>query len=297
MPMDWDKLRIFKAVAEAGSFTHAGDHLKLSQSSVSRQISGLEKELGLPLFHRHARGLVLTEQGEMLLNTTSDVFDKLQQVQIQLTDTKTLAAGPLKLTTVAFLASTWLMPKIHDFQLTYPSIQFTLLLDDRVYDLARREADVAIRMHKTRNKDLIERYMTSIDFTLCASKDYLKKFGTPKNASELKNNHTIIAYPQHTHTPFSNPNWAYHELGLDISNNPNVVLVNSMHTRHRAVVDGSAISILPKYLVHEDKNIVELFTDIKIPSADMYFVYPQERRNSQRIAVFRDYILENLPSL
>ncbi len=295
MSMDWDKLRIFKAVAEAGSFTHAGDHLRLSQSAVSRQISGLEKELGLPLFHRHARGLVLTEQGEMLLNTTSDVFDRLQQVQIQLTDSKMLAVGPLKVTTVAFIASTWLIPQITHFKEMYPGIQFTMLLDDRIYDLARREADVAIRMHKSQNRDLIERHMTTVKFSLCASKTYLEQRGSPKTADDLiDGGHTMIAYPQNTHTPFPQPNWAYHELGVDISSNPDVLLINSMHARHKAVQSGVAISILPQYLIQESTDIVELFPDIQIPHVDMYFVYPQERRNSERISVFRDYLFESL---
>lgn len=294
MAMDWDKLRIFKAVAEAGSFTHAGDILKLNQSSVSRHISALEKDLGTHLFHRHARGLVLTEQGEMLFHTTSDVFDRLQQVQIQLTDSKAVAAGPLRLTTVAFLASTWLMPQIRKFKDIYPAIQFTMLLDDRIYDLSRREADVAIRMHRSKNKDLIERHMMSVEFVLCASQDYLDLNGTPKTAEDLQNGHTIIAYPQNTHTPFAQPNWAYHKLGIDITNNPDVILINSMHARHGAVQNGAAISILPRYLVNQDTNIKEIFPDIIIPNADMYFVYPQERRNSERIAVFREYLFENL---
>ena len=75
--MDWDKLRVFHAVAEAGSFTHAGDTLNLSQSAVSRQISALEEALQVPLFHRHARGLILTEQGEALNRTVREVFAKL----------------------------------------------------------------------------------------------------------------------------------------------------------------------------------------------------------------------------
>ncbi len=292
--MDWDKLRIFKAVADAGSFTHAGDNLRLSQSAISRQVSGLEKELGIPLFHRHARGLVLTEQGEMLFQTTSDVFDRLQQVQIQLTDSRMLAVGPLKVTTVAFIASTWLIPQMTDFRGIYPGIQFTMLLDDRIYDLARREADVAIRLHRSQNRDLIERHMTTIDFSLCASQDYFGRHGKPKNPQDLLSGHTMIAYPQNTHTPFQRPNWAYHELGIDISNNPNVLLINSMHARHKAVQSGVAISVLPRYLIDADPNIEEIFPDLDIPNVDMYFVYPQERRNSQRISVFRDFLFKNI---
>ncbi|MDE2328724.1 MAG: LysR family transcriptional regulator, partial [Rhodospirillales bacterium] len=96
--MDWDKLRVFHAVAEAGSFTHAGDVLNLSQSAVSRQISALEEALAVPLFHRHARGLILTEQGEQLNRTVRDVFAKLAMTEALLAESKERPAGRLKVT-------------------------------------------------------------------------------------------------------------------------------------------------------------------------------------------------------
>ena len=86
--MDWDKLRIFHAAAQAGSFTHAGEALNMSQSAISRQVSALEQELGVPLFHRHARGLLLTEQGELLYRTATDVLMKLESVRSRLSDSK-----------------------------------------------------------------------------------------------------------------------------------------------------------------------------------------------------------------
>src|SRR6202040_1838008 len=82
--MDWDKLRVFQAAADAGSFTRAGETLGLSQSAVSRQVSALEQDLGAPLFHRHARGLILTEQGELLLGTVQDVVLKLEAARSRL---------------------------------------------------------------------------------------------------------------------------------------------------------------------------------------------------------------------
>lgn len=289
--MDWDKLRIFKAVAEAGSFTHAGENLNLSQSAISRQISALENSLGLPLFHRHARGLVLTEQGEMLFQTTNEVFDQLQKVQMELSDSRILPEGPLTITTVEFIASTWLAPQIGLFKQLYPDIQITMLLDDRVYDLGRREADIAIRLQKVDNSDLIERHMTTIDFSLCASKKYLEKYGRPKNLDDF-GHHTMIGYPQNMHTPFLKPNWIFNRLGIDVLNNPNVLLINSMHARYTAVKHGTGISVLPKYIAHQDDEIEVLFPDLDIPSVDMYFVYPQERRNSKRIAVLKDFLFQ-----
>ena len=96
--MDWDKLRVFHAVAEAGSFTHAGESLNLSQSAVSRQISALEESLSVPLFHRHARGLILTEQGELLFRTAREVFAKLAMSESLISESKDRPKGPLKIT-------------------------------------------------------------------------------------------------------------------------------------------------------------------------------------------------------
>ena len=119
--MDWDKLRVFHAVAEAGSFTHAGDTLNLSQSAVSRQISALEEALQVPLFHRHARGLILTEQGEALNRTVREVFAKLAITEALLTESKEKPAGRLKVTTTVAFGSIWLAPRLHAFLEMYPT--------------------------------------------------------------------------------------------------------------------------------------------------------------------------------
>src|SRR5205823_4539362 len=160
--MDWDKLRVFHAVAEAGSFTHAGESLNLSQSAVSRQISALEESLSVPLFHRHARGLILTEQGELLYRTAREVFAKLSMTEGMLSESKDRPRGPLKITTPVAFGSMWLTPRIKEFLEHYPEIQISLILDDSELDLSMREADVAIRMSAPRQPDLIQRHLVTI---------------------------------------------------------------------------------------------------------------------------------------
>jgi len=145
--MDWDKLRIFHAAAEAGSFTHAGEVLNLSQSAVSRQVSALEYDLGVTLFNRHARGLILTEQGDDLYRTAHDVFMKLEAAQARLTDSKARPSGTLRVATTIGLASTWLTARINNFIDLYPDIDLQLQLADNELDLNMRESDVAIRLH------------------------------------------------------------------------------------------------------------------------------------------------------
>src|SRR6476620_285147 len=191
--MDWDKLRVFHAVAEAGSFTHAGESLNLSQSAVSRQISALEDALNVPLFHRHARGLILNEQGDMLYRTAHEVFTKLTAAQTRLMDSKEKPSGELRITTTVGLGSVWLTPRLKEFSEIYPQIGVTLLLDDRELDLAMREADVAIRLRRPTQPDLIQRKLFTVHYHAYASPDYLRRRGTPKALDDLEQ-HSILSF-------------------------------------------------------------------------------------------------------
>ena len=128
--MDWDKLKVFHAAAEAGSFTHAGERLGLSQSAVSRQVSALESELSVSLFHRHARGLILTEQGELLYRTAHEVFMKLEAARTKLTDSRERPNGELKVQTTPGIGVHWLTPRLGEFLDLYPDIHITLITEN-----------------------------------------------------------------------------------------------------------------------------------------------------------------------
>ena len=168
--MDWDKLKVFHAAAEAGSFTHAGERLGLSQSAVSRQVSALEGELSVSLFHRHARGLILTEQGELLYRTAHEVFMKLEAARTKLTDSRERPNGELKVSTTPGIGVHWLTPRLGEFLDLYPDIHITLITTDEELDLAMREADVAIRLRQPTQPDLIQRKLFSVHFTcLCVA--------------------------------------------------------------------------------------------------------------------------------
>lgn len=291
--MDWDKLRIFHAVAEAGSFTHAGKSLNLSQSAVSRQISTLEESLGVKLFHRHARGLLLTEQGELLHKTARNIFASLSMIEGKLMDTRKLPEGPLRITVAEFIGSTWLAPKLKQFRESYPDIQLTVLLDDSILDLGMRQADAAIRLYKPEHPDLIQRHMTTLHFHVCGAKSYFRKHGTPQKPKDLKD-HTLIGYPENSIEPFTDPNWIFRIAGVDPASHSNTLMMNSLNAIHRAVMTGAGIAALPDYLVTGNKNLEIALPKTEHPGVEMYFVYPEERKNSQRIAAFRDFLLENI---
>ena len=205
--MDWDKLKVFHAAAEAGSFTHAGEHLGLSQSAVSRQVSALEQELGVSLFHRHARGLILTEQGELLHHTAHDVFMKLEAARAKLTDSKERPNGELRVQTTPGIGVHWLTPRLGEFIDLYPDIHLTLLTTEEELDLAMREADVAIRLRQPTQPDLIQRKLFSVRFHAYASPDYLKRFGTPKTLEELDNHRLLMLGGSVVPNHFENRRW------------------------------------------------------------------------------------------
>jgi DNA-binding transcriptional LysR family regulator len=291
--MDWDKLRIFHMVAEAGSFTHAGEALQLSQSAVSRHISGLEESLGVSLFHRHARGLILTEQGELLHNSSREIFARLAMIEGQLSDSKNISDGLITITVAEFIGSHFIAPLLNQFRAEHPHIRMNLLMDDRVLNLGMREADVAIRLYKPEQADLIQKQIATVNFVICASKDYLKNNKTPKSFADLKD-HTLITYPEHCLVPYQNPNWMLEAAQLSTKTHPNFITVNSVSAIYNAVRNDAGIACIPKFMANQDSNLVPILTSTPPPSVDMYFVYAEERRNSKRIAITRDFITKHI---
>jgi DNA-binding transcriptional LysR family regulator len=287
--MDWDKLKVFHAAAEAGSFTHAGEHLGLSQSAVSRQVSALETELGVSLFHRHARGLILTEQGDVLFRTAHEVFMKLEAARAKLTDSKERPNGDLKVTTTAGIGLNWLTPRLGEFLDLYPDIRITLLVTDEELDLSMREADVAIRLRQPQQPDLIQRKLFSVKFHAYASPEYLKRKGTPRSVEDI-DNHPIImlggTVPQH----LQNRNWLI-QVGRE-GKPPRVpcLTINNVLGVQRACQEGFGIAMLPDYLI-EDSGLVQLFDESDAIQLDAFFLYPEELKSVARVQVFRDFLV------
>ncbi|MCB9959799.1 MAG: LysR family transcriptional regulator [Rhodospirillaceae bacterium] len=291
--MDWDKLRVFHAVAEAGSFTHAGERLNLSQSAVSRQISSLEESLDVPLFHRHARGLILTEQGELLLKTAQSVLDQLARAEILLTESKEKVRGPLKVTTTVGLGSIWLTPRIRKFLDLYPEVELSLLIDDSELDLGMREADIAIRVTTPRQPDLVQRHLMAIRFHIYASREYLQRRGTPQTLGDL-DKHDLVIYGTASKPPIPNINWIMTVGDPTPGSRRAALRVNNQYAILQAVCSGLGLAALPDYIVQDSDNLVVVLPDVQGPTADAYFVYAEELRHSKRVAAFRDFLLQEV---
>jgi len=294
MSMDWDKLRVFHAVAEAGSFTHAGESLNLSQSAVSRQISALEESLSVPLFHRHARGLILTEQGELLFRTAREVFAKLAMAESLISESKDRPKGPLKITTTVAFGSIWLTPRIREFLDLYPEIQVSLVVDDSELDLSMREADVAIRMSPPRQPDLIQRHLVSVQVHIYASHDYIKKHGLPQRPEDL-DSHRLIVYGDDARPPVPGVNWLVEAGAKPAGDRRPILTVNNTYGMLRAVMSGLGIASFPDFVANEHQtSLVRVLPELSGPPNEAYFVYPEELRTSKRISVFRDFLLRKV---
>jgi DNA-binding transcriptional LysR family regulator len=288
--MDWDKLKVFHAAAEAGSFTHAGEHLGLSQSAVSRQVSALEQELTVSLFHRHARGLILTEQGELLYRTAHEVFMKLESARAKLTDSRERPNGDLKITTTVGMGVHWLTPRLGEFGELYPDIRITLITTDEELDLAMREADVAIRLRQPTQPDLIQRKLFSVHYHIYASPEYLKRFGTPRTHDDL-DKHQLLVLGGHVPTYLQNTRWLI-EVGRNGKGPRSAhLIINNVIGILRACQAGLGIAMLPDYIVEEDGGLVQLFGDSETIARDAYFVYPEELKSVARVQAFRDFLV------
>ena len=293
MSLNWDKIRIFHSVADAKSLTKASELLNLSQSALSRQVTSLEQQLGVSLFHRHARGLILTEQGDILYNNTKDIYQRLDFVESQIQDSHHTASGPLKITAPRFLGAKWLMPHIQGFQSLYPDLRLSFVLTNRIFDLSMREADIALRFFEPEQPNLIKRKLTEFQFHICASKTYLEKKGIPATPKDLKS-HLLIGYPDGINHPHQHTDWLFNLAGINKETYPNSLFINTMHGIAELVNNHTGIACLPEFMIAEYKDIQIILPDYSPPSADLFFVYAEERRNSERISVFRDFMLDLL---
>ncbi|MEQ1863684.1 MAG: LysR family transcriptional regulator [Micropepsaceae bacterium] len=289
MSMDLDRLRVFHAVAAAGSLTHAGEQLDLSQSAVSRQISALEEDLKVQLFSRHARGLILTEQGERLYETTKQIFEQLQRTTEELLESREAPRGDLRVTATVGIGSYWLAPRLRAFTDLYPDIRIHLILDDGELDLVHRQADVALRMRQPVQSDLIQRKLFDVHYHVYGAPEYVARKPAPNCLGDL-DRHDVIVYGD-APPELSKVNWLA-EVGRKSGDpRPAALYVNNIIAMGKAIEMGIGIGALPDYFAHKNDKLVRLMCDTPGPNYEVYLCYPESLRGSKRVAVFRDFLV------
>ncbi|MGD1924144.1 MAG: LysR family transcriptional regulator [Paracoccaceae bacterium] len=285
--MDWDKLRVFHAVADAGSLTHAGDQLHLSQSAISRQIRGLEEQLSATLFHRHARGLLLTEQGELLYHATHEMSQRLKQAAARIKDSKDEVFGDLRVTTTAGFGTSWLAPRLSALFQQHPDLSVNLILTESTLDLSMREADVAIRLGEPTQADLVRRPLMPIRMRLYGSKDYIEEWGEPESAADLVKRR-FISFSPDAPQPEASRVWVASKF---TSERYSHLTMNSYFGILNAALAGLGIAALPDYVTRGYPELINVLPDDTSPSFTAFFCYPPELRRSRRVLAFRDFLL------
>jgi DNA-binding transcriptional LysR family regulator len=288
--MDWDKLRIFHAVADAGSLTHAGDKLNLSQSAVSRQVRGLEEQLNTNLFHRHARGLILTEQGELLFDATRAMTKRLDTAAARIRDSEEEVFGELRVTTTTGFGTLWLAPRLSKLYDKYPDLKVDLMLEERVLDLPMREADVAIRFKEPSQADLVRKRLMTVRMILVASPEYLKINGTPTVIEDISA-YRLICQSTSSDQVGAGLNLIQQLLMYDIKS---MLTVNNYFGVLQGVVNHLGIGVLPDYLIQDFPDLVRVLPDVESAEVPVFLAYPEELRQSKRVAAFKDFVQDEI---
>tara|TARA_E500000331_G_scaffold356557_1_gene415246 strand:- start:291 stop:1181 length:891 start_codon:yes stop_codon:yes gene_type:complete len=291
--MDWDKLKIFHTVAEASSFTKASDILNLSQSAISRQIQSLENELKIKLFERHARGLILTSNGEYLFKTAHEVILKLKDVESALSAEKDKLSGKLTVTTVVSFGTTWLTPRIKEFMSLNPGIEVELIFDDKELDLSTRQADIGIWMRRPKQLNYVQKKFVNFNYHIYGSNEYLSKNGYPRNIRDL-NKHSFITYGRGAPSPVFNPDWVLKLGTQDGKKRKPIMKVNSVYGLLLAVQSGVGLAALPDYITFNVPNLTKVLPNESGTPTETHFVYPESLKNVAKVKAFRNFIFSKV---
>ncbi|MGE4561893.1 MAG: substrate binding domain-containing protein, partial [Rhodospirillales bacterium] len=227
--------------------------------------------------------------------TAHDVFAKLAMVEAQIAERKDRPQGLLKVTTTVAFGSIWLTPRMKEFVGLYPDIDVSVVLADTELDLSMRQADAAIRLVPPSQPDLIQRHLMRMSYCVYAAHEYLEEHGEPNRAEDL-DDHQLIVYGDDARPPVENLNWLL-EAGCEAGCRRRPGLqVNSIYGIFRAVQSGFGIGALPDYMSREVGNLIEILPELRGPSIDFFFVYPEELRNFKRIGVLRDFLVSKMRS-
>jgi len=255
--LDWDKLKTFHAAADSGSLTAAAERLGISQSAVSRQITALEESLDTPLFHRHARGLTLTEQGRILFLAAREIAHRTALAQATVINSRNKPQGKLRVSTPISLGSNWLTSVLPEFLSAYPEIDVELVLEDEEHDLSSFEVDCALRPWRSTQGDVIERKLGTISQSLYASDTYLAKYGAPKTVKDL-DNHKIVAFGQLMPSRLHSSNWVLKAGGREGNPLKPALSVSNLHGIMRAAEAGIGLAGLPDYMTALSRRLVRV---------------------------------------
>ena len=289
----FQEMRVFAAVVDAGSFVGAADELDMSKAAVSRIVSELEARLGVRLLHRTTRRLSLTTEGEVFVDRCRELLVAVGEAEAEVSERSGQAVGVLKISAPVSFGVLRLAPLWGGFLAAHPQIQLDITLSDRVVDLVDEGFDLAVRIARLESSSLVSRRLSATRMVLCASPEYLRRHGTPRDPSALAG-HTVLAYSLLA----AGDTWEFQGPGGPVA----VKVRPRMHTNSgdtcRAVaLDHKGIVLQPSFLVGEDLQagrLVELLPDYRSHELGVYAVYPTRKHVLPKVRLLIDYLAQAL---
>ena len=286
-------LQTFSAVIENGSFTAAAEALGISKPVVSKQISLLERHLGVQLLHRTTRRLRLTDAGEVFASYSHRIMSDVREAEQSVLPLQNEPQGRLRISAPESLAMSLLPEVLLGFQQQFPKIELDIHVSGRLVDLVEEGIDVALRVGKLEDSSLIARLLMPCGFHVCASPEYLKKHGKPKHPRELET-HNCLIYSQSSHLD----NWLFRDdkgKSMSIKVNGNLrsdtgnILMN-------AALNGNGIFIGPTFMIVsalEEGRLETVLNQYTPVTTGLYAVYPYSKLVSTKVRAFVDFIAES----
>lgn len=282
--LSWDDLKYFLAMSEHGSLSATAPKLNVSQPTLSRRLTALEEAVGAELFARTRNGLELTGLGEQLVDHIKHMSDDVHAIERLITGRDEALKGNVVISAIEIIGAEWLIKYIRPFRDQYPGISVDVKVENSPADLLRREADIAMRMFRPEQNDLIAKKTITMNYGFYASKDYIERKGKPETLNNLKNHDIILPHDEilaYTNT-YSRKNM--------LNNNSAAFRSNNMLALSTAVREGYGIGAYSCFLASQDDNLVRLFDNHVVLSADIWLVSHADLKRSARIRAMFDYL-------
>lgn len=286
-------MEVFVAAVELGSFTAAGNVFKVTPAMVSKHISALEKRLGATLLARTTRSQKLTEVGKKYYENCKKILGQVADAEAGAEAMSATPKGHLRVSASIWFGSLTLAPLVCDYLKKFPEVNIELSLTDRYVDLVEEGFDVAIRIGELKDSTLVARKLSIFEYVVCASPEYIDKYGLPETPEDLLDHHCLDFTNWH-----SQGGWKLMQKQLRSKEGPAPRLEsNNVQVLHTAAVEGIGIIMMPKELLRKDVEagrLIELMKEYVPPSRPIHAVYPKERQLAAKLTSFVDYLVAKL---
>ncbi|WP_209507245.1 MULTISPECIES: LysR family transcriptional regulator [unclassified Ruegeria] len=285
---DWSLIQSFLAVAETGSLSAAARHLDRSQPTLGRQVQSLEAELGVSLFDRHARGLKLSVAGSQLLPMAQQMHSAMTAFSLTAAGQSQQLEGSVRITASVFASHHLLPPILANIRRQEPAIQLELVATDTTENLLYREADIAVRMYRPAQMDIISRYLGEVPLCFCAAKSYLDRKGRPTTPKELFS-HDLVGFDANQEIIK-----AMREKGWPASRDSFATRCDLQSAYWELIRAGCGIGFSQVQMAEADPDVEILPLDVEIPVLPVWLAAPQAMRQTPRIRRVWDLLAEGL---